>query len=198
MRFSISWGWSLQTVHRPCMKLDTMSDSHVAYDIQDREVNPVDQWSTVLALVSLGAHKIQMQLSFWNRFVRFPLHFGFPHTYISRESQNCLRWMIQPITENVLGEIRAFVVLFNGLFLRKSRSHLGVKRVAAGMRDKRRHWTNCPFRTVRLIFSHVTCVRVFRSEAALRYIHMIHICVFVSICIYYYEAFGFAGTSMRS
>ncbi len=34
---------------------------------------------------------------------------------------------------------RPFVVLFNGLFLRKSRSHLGVKRVVAGIRDKRRH-----------------------------------------------------------
>jgi hypothetical protein len=36
-------------------------------------------------------------------------------------------------------------------------------------------------------------VCVFRREVALRYIHMIHICVFVSLCIYYYEAFGFAG-----
>jgi len=35
-------------------------------------------------------------------------------------------------------------------------------------------------------------------EAALRYMHMIHICVFVSMYIYYYEALGSAATGMRT
>jgi len=34
------------------------------------------------------------------------------------------------------------------------------------------------------------CVCVFRRETALRYIHVIHICVFVSVYIYYCESLG--------
>jgi hypothetical protein len=36
-----------------------------------------------------------------------------------------------------------------------------------------------------------------RSKTALSYIHMIHICVFVSMYIYYEEALGSAANSMR-